>query len=349
MTFLWPELLWLLATIPLFAAAYIWLLRRRKRAYARYANLGLVKEAMSGGPRLRRHLPPALFLLALALMIAAVARPAAIVMVPTQQETIILAMDVSGSMRAKDIEPTRLAAMQAAARTFVSGLPRTVRVGVVSFAGTAAVVQQPTHAREDVIAAIDRFQLQRGTAIGSGILVALATIFPDQGIEVNDLGTRRNAARPVPLPGDAARKDLKKDVKPVPPGSHAGAAIILLTDGQRTAGPETMLAAKTAAERGVRVFTVGFGTPAGVVLGFEGWSFRARLDEDALKAVANATRGEYFRAGSANELAKVYEMLNARIVFEKKEMEITAFFAAAAAAVALVAAALSMLWFGRIL
>lgn len=349
MTFLWPGLLWLLAAVPVAVAAYVWLLRRRKRSFARYANLGLVREALGAAPRLRRHVPPALFAVALTLMLAAVARPAAIVMLPTKQETIILAMDVSGSMRAKDIAPTRLAAMQAAARTFVAGLPPSVRVGVVAFAGTAAVVQQPTQAREDVIAAIDRFQLQRGTATGSGIIVALATIFPNQGIEVIEPGAGRNAPRPVPLPGGPGRKEAAKEFTPVPPGSHEGAAIILLTDGQRTAGPDTMQAAKLAADRGVRVFTVGFGTPAGEVLSFEGWSFRARLDEEALKAVANLTRGEYFRAGSAADLAKAYEALNARIVFEKKEMEITALFAAAAAAVALVAATLSMLWFGRIL
>jgi Ca-activated chloride channel family protein len=347
MTFLWPELLWLLAAVPLAVAGYLWLARRRKRAVARYANLNMVKEALGSGPRLRRHVPPALFLLALALMLAAIARPAAVVMLPSQQETLILAMDVSGSMRAQDVEPTRLAAAQAAAKSFVESLPRTVRVGVVSFAGTAAVVQQPTHSREDVVAAIDRFQLQRGTAIGSGIILSLATIFPDAGISVNEPIYGRNAPRPVPLPTDPRRE--QKEFKPVPPGSHAGAAIILLTDGQRTAGPDSIEAAKMAADRGVRVFTVGFGTPAGEVLGFEGWSFRARLDEDTLKGIANLTRGEYFRAGSAADLKKAYGTLNARIVFEKKEMEITAFFSAAAAALALVAAALSMVWFNRIL
>ena len=349
MTFIWPGLLWLLAALPVVVAAYVWLLRRRKQAVARYANLNMVKEALGAGPRFRRHVPPIFFLVALALMITAIARPAAVVMLPSQQETLILAMDVSGSMRAKDVEPTRLAAAQAAARTFVSSLPRSVRVGVVSFAGTAAVVQAPTHSREDVIAAIDRFQLQRGTAIGSGIIVSLATIFPNQGIEVNDLVAGRNAPRPVPLPVDPGRKDAKKEFKPVPPGSHAGAAIILLTDGQRTAGPDSIEAAKLAADRGVRVFTVGFGTVNGEVLGFEGWSFRARLDEETLKGIANMTRGEYFHAGSATDLKKVYETLNARIIFEKKEMEITAFFSAAAAALALLAAGLSMLWFNRIL
>jgi Ca-activated chloride channel family protein len=346
--FLWPEMLWFLLALPLLVAAYLYVLRRKKKAALRYAGLSLVREALDPGSQWRRHVPPILFLLALAAVLLAVARPTANVTLPSQYQMLILAMDVSGSMRAKDIEPTRLAAAQTAAKSFVEGLPRTVRVGVVSFAGTAAVVQQPTHSREDVIAAIDRFQLQRGTAIGSGIIVSLATIFPDAGISVSELIYGRNAPRPVPLPADP-RRDAKKEFKPVPPGSHAGAAIILLTDGQRTAGPETMDAARMAAERGVRVFTVGFGTPQGEVLSFEGWSFRAKLDEDALKAVANHTRGEYFRAASAVDLKKVYELLTAKIVFEKKEMEITAFFAAAAAALALLAAALSLVWFNRIL
>jgi Ca-activated chloride channel family protein len=345
--FLWPELLWLLAALPVLVAAYVWLLRRRRKAAVRYANLNLVREALGAGLRFRRHVPPLLFLCALGLMLAAIARPTAIVMLPSQQETLILAMDVSGSMRAKDVEPTRLAAAQAAAKAFVTDLPRTVRVGVVSFAGTAAVVQAPTHSREDVIAAIDRFQLQRGTAIGSGIIVSLAALLPNAGIDVSDLIYGKNQPRPVPLPSD--RKADKKEFKPVPPGSYASGAIILLTDGQRTAGPDSMEAAKMAADRGVRVFTVGFGTPAGEVLGFEGWSFRARLDEETLKGIANVTRGDYYYAGSATDLKKVYETLSARIVFEKKEMEITAFFAAGAAALALLAAALSLAWFNRIL
>jgi Ca-activated chloride channel family protein len=276
-----------------------------------------------------------------------VARPSAVLTLPSHHDTVILAMDVSGSMRATDVQPNRLVAAQAAAREFVAKQPRRTRIGVVAFAGTAAVVQAPTHNREDVTAAIDRFQLQRGTAIGSGIIVALATLLPDAGIDVSDSIYGRNAPRPLPL--DRGRKAEKKEFKPVPPGTYPSGAIILLTDGQRTAGPDSMEAAKMAADRGVRVFTVGFGTPAGEVLGFEGWSFRARLDEETLKAIANTTRGEYFYAGSAADLKKVYDTLSARIVFEKKETEITAFFAAGAAALALLAAFLSMLWFNRIL
>jgi Ca-activated chloride channel family protein len=347
MTFLWPDMLWLLVAVPALVAVYMLLLRRRKKAALRYASLSMVKEAMGAGQRFRRHVPPLLFLLALATMIVAVARPAAIVTLPTQQETIILAMDVSGSMRAKDVEPNRLVAAQEAAKAFVANLPRDVRVGVVSFAGTAAVVQPPTHSREDVRAAIDRFQLQRGTAIGSGIILSLATIFPEAGIDVSESIYERNARRSLPL--DPGRTPEKKEFTPVAPGSYASAAIILLTDGQRTTGPDSLEAARMAADRGVRVFTVGVGTPNGEVIGFEGWSFRARLDEDTLKAIADLTRGEYFHAGTALDLKKVYQGLNARLVFEKKPTEITALFSAAAAVLAFLSALLSLLWFHRIL
>jgi Ca-activated chloride channel homolog len=347
MTFLWPDMLWLLLAVPVLIAVYILLLRRKKKAALRYANLSLVKEALGPGQQFRRHVPPLLFLLALSTMIAAVARPAAIVTLPIQQQTIILAMDVSGSMRAKDVEPNRLVAAQQAAKAFVADLPRGVRVGVVSFAGTAAVVQPPTQNREDILAAIDRFQLQRGTAIGSGIILSLATIFPDAGIDVSDSIYGRDARRSLPL--DPGRKPEKNEFTPVPPGSYTSAAIILLTDGQRTTGPDSLDAARMAADRGVRVFTVGVGTPNGEVIGFEGWSFRARLDEDTLKAIADLTRGEYFYAGTSVNLKKVYQGLNARLVFEKKHTEITALFSAAAAGLALLSALLSLLWFSRIL
>ncbi|HSB81519.1 MAG TPA: VWA domain-containing protein [Candidatus Methylomirabilis sp.] len=347
MTFLWPDLLWLLLLMPALVALYIFLLRRKKKAALRYASLSLVKEAMGAGQRFRRHLPPLLFLLALTTMIVGMARPAAIVRLPIQQQTIILAMDVSGSMRAQDVEPNRLVAAQEAAKAFVADLPRGVRVGVVSFAATAAVVQAPTHSHEDIVAAIDRFQLQRGTAVGSGIIVSLATIFPDAGIDVSDAIYGRFGRNSSPL--DAERKEPKKAFLPVSPGSYASAAIVLLTDGQTNTGPNPLEAAKMAADRGVRVFTVGVGTPKGAVIGFEGWSFHARLDEEALKEIADRTRGEYFYAGTAPDLKKVYRGLQTRLVFEKQNSEITALFSAAAAVLASLSALLSLLWFNRIL
>jgi len=349
-TFLWPEALWLLAALPALVAAYVLLLRRRKKAALRYASLNLVKDALGAGQRLRRHIPPVLFLLALAAMILAVARPVGYVTLPSQYRTIILAMDVSGSMRAMDVEPNRLAAAQAAAKAFVAEVPMNTRIGVVSFAGTASVVQAPTQSREDVVSAIDRFQLQRGTAIGSGIIVSLATIFPDAGIDVGSMIYGRDALRDSRrgIPPDPAGK-AQKAFTPVPPGSHTSAVIILLTDGQRTTGPDSLEAAKMAADRGVRVFTVGIGTTSGEIIGFEGWSMRVRLDEQTLKQIANMTLGEYFYAGTATDLKKVYQTLNARVVMEKKQTEITALFAAAAAATALLSALLSLLWFNRIL
>ncbi len=347
MTFLWPSMLWLLLIVPALVAAYFYILRRKQKSALRYASLSMVKEALGAGQTLRRHIPPLLFLVALTTMMLAIARPAAVVTLPTQHRTIILAMDVSGSMRATDVQPTRLAASQAAAKAFVADQPSNVRIGVVSFAGTAAVVQMPTQNRDDIVAAIDRFQLQRATAIGSGIIVSLATLFPDAGIDVSSLLYGRNARRGLPL--DQSNKSEKPAFKPVPPGSYSSAAIILLTDGQRTTGPDSLEAAKMAADRGVRIFTVGFGTKGGETIGFEGWSMRVRLDEETLKAIASVTRGEYFYAGTANDLKKVYESLNARFLLEKKDMEISALFAAAAAVTALVSGVLSLLWFNRIL
>jgi len=341
MSFVWPDLLWLLSLAPVMMLLYVWLLYRRKKTSVRFASLALVKQAAGKGPGWRRHLPPLLMLMAVATLIVAAARPVAVVKLPSQQETIVLAMDVSGSMRATDVQPSRLVAAQEAAKAFVNDLPRSVRVGIVSFAGTAAVVQPPTLNHEDIFAAIDRFQLQRATAIGSGIVLSLATLFPDADIDLSDVTGAR--AMP-PSPGDKP----KKAVVPVPPGSYGYGAVILLTDGQRTTGPDPMDAAKMAADRGVKVYTVGIGTKEGEVIGFEGWSMRVRLDEDTLKQIAVATRGEYFYAGTASDLKKVYQSLSARLIVEKKETEIGSLFSAAAAVLVVLAAGLSLAWFGRV-
>lgn len=339
--FLWPEMLWLLVALPLLVLLYVWLMRRRKKVALRYANLALVRQAMVRSSAWRRHVPPALMLLALAALLLATARPTAVISLPSQQETIVLAMDVSGSMRAADVQPNRLVASQEAAKAFVGELPRSVRVAVVQFAGTAAVVQPPTHSREDVYAAIDRFQLQRGTATGSGIVLSLATLFPDAGIDLSQITGQR--AMP-PGPNDKP----KPEFTPVEPGSYGSAAIIMLTDGQRTTGPDPLEAAKMAADRGVRVYTVGIGTKDGETIGFEGWSMRVRLDEDALKAVAQITRADYFYAGTADDLKKVYQGLSTRLVVEKKETEVSALVAAAGALLVVLSAALSVAWFGRV-
>ncbi|RZS57189.1 VWA domain-containing protein [Sphaerotilus mobilis] len=343
-SFLWPSQLWLLLLWPLIALAYVWLLRRRKRQVVRVASLGLIRQAVGHGGAWRRHVPPILIGLALLLLLIGMARPVAVLTLPLRDQTLLLAMDVSGSMRATDVEPNRLVASQNAAKAFVQDLPRHVRVGVVSFAGTAAVVQAPTHSREDVIAAIDRFQLQRGTAIGSGIVLSLATLFPEAGIDLSDVTGERRMPKPL-----GTEREKQDDFKPVAPGSYSSAAVILLTDGQRTTGMDPMDAAKLAADRGVKVYTVGFGTTSGEIIGFEGWSMRVRLDEATLKNVANLTQAEYFYAGSATDLKKVYDTLSSRLVFERKETEVTALVAGLAGLLVLLACGLSVAWFGRVI
>jgi Ca-activated chloride channel family protein len=350
MTFLWPQFLWLLLVIPLLVVVYVWLLRRKKKMALRYASLSIVREAMGKGQGLRRHVPPLLFLLSLAAMLLAASRPFAVVALPSQNTTIMLAMDVSGSMRATDVQPNRLVASQNAAKAFLADLPRHVRVGVVAFAGTAAVVQPPTLSREDLTVAIDKFRLQRGTAIGNGLMVALAELFPDAGIDLALLETGWERLHGISLDqAEKAGKEAKKNFTPVTPGSYTSAAIILLTDGQRTTGVDSLDAAKAAADRGVRVYTVGVGTVEGETIGFEGWSMRVKLDEKTLKGIARATQAEYFYAGTAGDLKKVYKTLSARLTVEKKETEISALLALAAATLALVSASLSLLWFNRIL
>ncbi|OSZ76265.1 VWA domain-containing protein [Hydrogenophaga sp. IBVHS1] len=349
-TFIWPQLLWLLVALPVLVLLYVWLLRRRKQVALQYASLSIVREALGRGIGWRRHVPPMLLLLSIAIMLLASSRPVASIALPSTQQTIILAMDVSGSMRAEDVQPNRLVASQNAAKAFLAELPRHVKVGIVAFAGSAQVVQPVTLSREDLVAAIDKFQLQRATAIGSAIVVSLSELFPEQRINLGDMTYSRNTdpfapkgrALDQPKPDD-------KPFTPVAPGSYSSAAIILLTDGQRTTGVDTAEAAKMAAERGVRVYTVGVGTVDGEIIGFEGWSMRVRLDEESLKEVARATQAEYYYAGTAENLKKVYETLSSRLTVEKKETEISGLLALAASILALFSAALSVLWFNRIL
>jgi len=348
MRFLWPYFLWLLLIVPVSIAGYVYALRRRKRAALRYASLILVRDALGSGQWLRRHLPPLLILLAMTCALVGMARPSAVLTLPNEHQTIVLAMDVSRSMRATDVKPSRIEAAQSAVKDFFKELPRNVRVGIVTFAGTAAIVQTPTDNREELIAAVDRFQLQRQTAIGSGLLMALGLLLPDSGIDLEEdvfdsSFSRRSGATPL-VP---AAKAPRKDVKPVPPGSYSAGAIVLLSDGRRTMGPDPIKAAKMAAERGVRVHTIGFGAEGGGPADVDGMSIYMRFDEETLKAIAAITEGEYSHAGSATALNKVYKELTAKLVLERRETEITAFLGAAAALLALLGGLLSLLWSHR--
>ena len=342
MTFFWAEALWLLLALPALVAGYVFLLRRRKVPTLRMSNLAMVKESL-GHPDYRHHVPPAILLVSIAALIVAMARPAATVSFPGLEETVILAMDVSASMQATDVEPSRLAAAQRAAKEFVAGVPTNVRVGIVSFAGTAAIVQGPTLDHEAIDAAIDRLRLSPSTNLYGGIALSLAAIFPEAGIELEQFTDAQAEGRA----GDHRRATRSRSGD-VEPGSYRSGAIVLLTDGQRTTGGDPLDAAQIAADRGVKVYAVGLGTPEGSIISFRGWSIRVKLDEETLKQVARMTGAQYFNAHSAEDLRTVYQDLSHRVVTKKRETELTGLAALAAALLVAVAAGLSLAWFGPV-
>lgn len=353
MQFLQPYMLWSLLLLPLTMAGYLWLLKRKRKEVVRFPAVSWILKNIQTPSSWRRHVPPALMAVALGLLLFASARPMARVTLPADYMTLIMAMDVSRSMLAEDVEPSRIKAAQKAAREFLQDLPANVRVGIVSFAGNAQVVQHVTNQREELVAAIDRFQLQRGTATGSGLLLALSTLRPEANIDLEALlydanpygfddtsgGSSAGGARSLD------KKPAVKERAPEPPGSYQGGAIVLLSDGRRTTGPDPLMAARKAADLGVRVYTVGFGTPNGVIPGFQGYSFFARVDEEALKGVAKITEADYFKAGSAEDLRNVYKHLSTQFTLEKRDTEITALLAGAALFFIGLAMFLSARWF----
>jgi Ca-activated chloride channel homolog len=348
MHFLWPHNLWWMLLLPLLPAIYLWLLRRRGKPALVYSSLRVVRVAARRS--WRRHLPPALVFLALALLLLALARPSAPVPLPWAKSTIWLAIDISRSMRVADVQPSRMVAAQDAAKAFVAEVPKHIEVGLVTFAGSAQVAQRATIDRPALVGAIDAIQMQLGTAIGNAIVVCLAELFPEHGIDLGEMtfGAARRDRAPRSLDEKKADKTAPKEITPVPPGSHESAAIILLSDGRRTTGVDTLEAAKMAADRGVRVYVVGLGTPDGHTAMGEGMSIYLQLDEPTLRHVAQMTGGEYHHAGTAEALRSVYRQLGSTLQVSRRDTELTALLAAAAALLLMVGAALSVSWFGRV-
>ncbi len=339
-----PHFLWLMLALPLLPVLYLWLLRRRVKLAVRYSNLGMVRAA-SVGRKWRQHVPPALLLLACAGLLLAAARPVAKVPLPWARSTIVLAIDVSLSMRVSDVKPTRMVAAQEAAKQFLQDLPRKIEVALVTFAGSSQVAHAATLDRPALVAAINAFQMQRGTAIGSAIVTSLAELFPEQGI---DVGEMTYGGKPRGRSLDDKDKPPPQPITPVAPGSYNAAAIILLSDGRRTTGVDTLEAAKMAADRGVRIYVVGLGSPGGTGGGTEEMPIYLQLDEPALREVARMTGGEYHHAGTAEALRSVYENLGSRVQVQARETEVAALLALLSAAFALTAGGLSLLWFRRI-
>ena len=346
MSFLWSGSFLLLLLIPLLIIAYILLLRRRNRFAVRYSSLSLVREAAAHQSRWRRHLPFALFLLALASLVFALSRPVATVSIPSNKATVILALDVSRSMCSNDIPPNRLEAAKDAAQNFISERMEGRQIGVVAFAGFAELIQPPTTNVQVLSDAIENLTPARRTAIGSAILRSIDAI-----AEIDD----------QVAPSDIVGMD--SDTPPVPEGQYSPHIIVLLTDGASNAGPFPLTAAEQAADRGIRVYTIGYGTTNGNSVmdcndsfsnddpfaggGFGpigGGGFRRDIDEATLREVASVTGGEYYAATSAGQLQDVFRNLPTYLVITEETIEISAFFTAFAALLAILSMIFSMLW-----
>lgn len=325
-SFLWPLLLYTAATVPLFAAAY---------AYK------------------TRNAPPIFLCLGLLLLCISIARPQAVMMTPLREATVMLVLDTSGSMRAKDLKPSRIEAAQSAAQKFIEGKPSRLRVGLVTVAGTAALAQAPTEEKEPLSKALNNLPLQYGSALGTGLLISLEALLPGSGIDaqkiINDASDPGAAKK-----AESAGKSLETKNKPEAQAKASASrgrntAIVLMTDGQSNMGPDFIKMAELAASHEVKVYTVGIGTPEGDVVRAQGRSMRVKLEEDALKKVASITQGEYFRADSTEKLLEVYDKLGYQLRFEKRAMsEITSYVALLGMLLVLLGSGLSFARTGRV-
>jgi Ca-activated chloride channel homolog len=334
MTFIWPVMLYSLILIPVFIALYLILQRRRKHIAANYQTLSTASEISKRDPGIRRHIPPILFFIALAILGVALARPQTEVSLPHIEGTVILAFDVSGSMAADDFKPTRMEAAKTAAKSFVDHQPSTVRIGVVAFSDNGLTVQTPTNDQDAILTAINRLGPERGTSLASGILASLKAIDVGAG-QPSEIYTNLT---PVPT----------LTPTPMPQGTYAPAVIVLLTDGENNENPDPLLAAQTAANRGVRIYTVGIGSPAGTNLHINGFIVHTQLDEDTLQQISQITGGTYYNAQSEQDLIKIYNNLNPQLVVTPELTEVTSIFAGASILLMLIGGMFSLLWFSRL-
>ena len=327
-------MLLLLVFVPLFVVLYVALQRRRQRLTARYGRLGFVQGAVAHGLGIRRHIPPALFLAGFTVLMVALARPQTVVSLPKEEGTVILAFDDSGSMAADDLKPTRMEAAKTAARDFVQRQPLSVQIGVVAFSDSGFTVQVPSNDKDAILAAINRLTPQRGTSLANGMLASLNTIAAGEGQAPHLYSNLTPSPTPSPTP--------------VPKGTYTSAVIVLLTDGENNESPDPLAAAQTAADRGVRIYTVGIGSAAGTTLHINGFTVHTQLDEAMLQQISQLTGGAYYNAENEQDLRKIYDNLNSRLVIKPEKTEVTSIFAGASILALLVGGVFSLLWFSRL-
>ena len=335
MSFLWPAMLFSLLFIPLFIGIYLRNQQRRRQIAANFGGLG---NAQGTGRHLsgsRRHLPAVFFLVGLGVLMLAMARPQATVSLPKLAGTLILAFDVSGSMAAEDMEPTRMEAAKAAVIDFIQQQPLSVQTGVVAFSDNGFSVQAPTNDKEAILAAINRLAPTRGTSLAKGILISLNSIAAAG--TTGDTSYYSNLT-PAPTPTPT----------PMPQGTYSPAVIVLLSDGENNENPDPLEAAQVAADRGVRIFTVGIGSPIGATLDIDGFKVHTQLNEAMLKEISRLTDGTYFNAESEEELLEIYNDIHTQLLVQPEETEITSIFAGAGVLFLLIGSAFSLAWFNRL-
>lgn len=327
MSFIWPVMLLSLLIIPLLVGLYFGAQRKRQQAISALGPLGVVQSSSGKAPGVRRHAPPTIFLLGLTMLLVGLARPEMLIQLPRIEGTVILAFDVSNSMAADDLEPSRIDAAKTAARSFVESQPVTIQIGVVAFSNGGLVVQQPTADRTAVLSTIERLSPQGGTSLGQGIFTSLSAI----------------AGEAIVIDAEA----IDQETQPLDIGNYPSAVILLLTDGENTGPPDPLEIAQVAAEAGVRVYPVGMGSPEGAVLQIDGFSILSQLDETALQEIASLTNGEYYRAEDEAQLQKIYKNIDLQLSLKGEKTEVTAVFAGFSLVFLLLGGALSLVWFGR--
>jgi Ca-activated chloride channel family protein len=327
MTFIWPWMLLTLLLVPLLTWTYLQLLKKRRQDADGLQQLGLLQTSSGRMPGRQRHIPPFLFLIALTLLFLALARPQLFVTLPRVQGTVILAFDVSNSMSADDLEPTRIEAAKTAARLFVENQPSTVDIGVVAFSDGGLVVQAPNGDQAATLSTIDRLSPQGSTSLGQGIFSSLNAI----------------AGKAIAI----EETDLEDGSQPVDIGNYSSAVILLLTDGENTESLDPLEIAQLAAQAGVRIYPVGIGSSEGTILEVEGFNVLTRLNESALQEIASLTNGSYYHAEDEESLHEIYENIDLQLKVGGEKMEITAILAGASLLFMLAGGFLMLLWFGR--
>jgi Ca-activated chloride channel family protein len=338
MSFIWPFMLASLALIPIGLLLYRFMDIRRRRRLAAYGGLRLGAGTAGRPGRVRSRIPAALLLLGLTVMLFALSRPQAVVSLPREEGTVILAFDVSASMAANDLAPSRIEAAKVAAKDFVARQPVTVSIGVVAFSDSGVSVQAPTNDQATVVSAIDRLTPQRGTSLGQGIDASLKAIATELAgpYSNNYYSNRSPGTSPTPAP------------TPVPSGTHAPAVIVLLSDGENNESPDPMVAAQAAADQGVRIYTVGIGSTAGADVTLNGFQVHTQLDEATLQAIAQTTGGTYYGATDAAQLRSIYDSLDTQVVLQPQLTEITSILAGVSVLMLLAGALTSLIWLGRL-